>query len=510
MEFFGMLADGMSIGILATDLQGAIHYANQTFCDILGIPIFSTADGANILHRFPSPSREAFARTLAKAAIGPSKGRFEITSSDGSEHTIRLAMQSIRQRGRVLVWIVARDVTEMIETRQALHETEASLHSLSGRLLQIQDEERRRMARELHDITGQKLAVLIMSLSQLARHGGLEDAGVDRTLTEAADLLREVDEEVRTLSYLLHPPMLDELGLGAALHWYAEGFARRSSISVDVDIADLPRLSREKETALFRVVQEALTNVLRHSSSKTARIRGVVEDDALRVYVEDSGRGFREETVSDNTGRKVTLGVGIRGMRERLQQLGGALQIQPLAPGTQVCASVPIGEEIEQAWPEGMETAIPKKAPSQRQNLPGGSAAPWRILVAEDHEVVRRGIQALIEVEPDLDICGEAVDGIETVNKARQLQPDLIILDLTLPEMGGLTAARKIREANADVKILVFTNHSYPMVQPMINNVGCNGYIHKSHAASDLIRGIRALMNGETFFNPDVASSLSA
>src|SRR5882757_1768401 len=188
-----------------------------------------------------------------------------------------------------------------------------SLRDLSARLLRLQDDERRRIARELHDSVGQLLAGLAMNLS--AVRSDIERLSKTATaLTDSEALVQEMNQEVRTISYLLHPPLLDEAGLASAVRWFIDGFAQRSKIRVDLDLpVDFGRFSPELETAIFRIVQECLTNIPRHSGSSIAKIRLLHRDGQVVVQVEDEGKGIppekREAMVSAGT-----PGVGIRGM----------------------------------------------------------------------------------------------------------------------------------------------------------------------------------------------------
>jgi signal transduction histidine kinase len=218
-----------------------------------------------------------------------------------------------------------------------------NLRDLSARLLQLQDDERRRIARELHDSVGQMLAALTMNLSTVR----LDVERLVKTahaLSDSENLVQEMSTEVRTISHLLHPPLLDEAGLLSALRWYVEGFSQRSKIDVDLDLPEhFGRLPRESETAIFRVVQECLTNIHRHSGSSAARIRLRQRDSEIAVEISDKGKGIppekREEMSSAGT-----PGVGIRGMRERLRQLGGTLDLTSNATGTVVTVRLPIAE----------------------------------------------------------------------------------------------------------------------------------------------------------------------
>lgn len=211
-------------------------------------------------------------------------------------------------------------------------EAELEVRQLSARLLQMQDEERRRIARELHDTTAQKFVALNMNLTRLKGLCSSSGAEVEDIITDSLSLAEESARELRTMSYLLHPPTLDDIGLTSAIHWYARGFAQRSGIEVHMDLAeDLERLPRDIETMMFRVVQEGLTNVHRHSGSRSATIRLTADAEQIVLELSDQGCGMP----SNLQGATVAeVGVGIAGMRERARQLGGRLEIISDQSGT--------------------------------------------------------------------------------------------------------------------------------------------------------------------------------
>ncbi len=223
---------------------------------------------------------------------------------------------------------------------------EEKYRRLSSRLLTLQDEERRRLALDLHDSTGQRLAALTMNLDIAGRAARSLAAPSRRALAESRVLAEECAREVRTLAYLLHPPLLEEAGLLSAVHWYAEGFAKRSGIDVVADLDEVGRLPRPIETALFRVVQESLTNVHRHASTTTASIRLTVASDVVALEIHDQGHGLREP-LAHQTGmlQPETLGVGIQGMRERISQLGGTFDVEFTDKGTTVRVGVPLNAD---------------------------------------------------------------------------------------------------------------------------------------------------------------------
>lgn len=220
---------------------------------------------------------------------------------------------------------------------------EEGYRRLSSRLLIVQDEERRRLALDLHDPIGQCLAALAMYLDLIEQRATGLDAESRRALAESRALADQCAREVRTFAYLLHPPMLDELGLGSALRWYAEGFTKRSGIHVVAELEDIGRLPPPIERALFRVVQESLTNVHRHARTATAMVRLTVTAGVVVLEVHDRGRGRGDRPIH-HAGRlqPETLGVGIQGMRERIRQLGGTFEVEFTNGGTtvRVCVSL--------------------------------------------------------------------------------------------------------------------------------------------------------------------------
>jgi signal transduction histidine kinase len=217
-----------------------------------------------------------------------------------------------------------------------------SLRELSGRLQQMRDEERRLIARELHDSVGQLLAALSMNMAIVHQQSDKLDSKAARAISENAAIVDQISREIRTLSHLLHPPLLDAAGLASALRWYVDGFSERSKIKVDVDIPmEFGRLSGEMEIAIFRMVQECLTNIHRHSGGTSAVIRVHEEDHQVLVEIQDQGKGIPPEKQSELSASGRT-GVGFRGMRERLRQLGGNLEIHSDTAGTLVSAILPL------------------------------------------------------------------------------------------------------------------------------------------------------------------------
>lgn len=494
-----LLLDNLDIGVAQTTQAGEILYANPRFATLLGQSSAKDLTGRNLRNSLDAFNWSVLAEALRRGAQCCTVAELtSIESHKEAPQTIRLSFLPLENEAGTTIGIVTTEVTQLVETTKALKESEASVHSLSARLLQVQDDERRKMARDLHDVTGQELAVAVMTLDGVRKIVGAASEEARKSLTDATDLLRRVESEIRTLSYVLHPPLLDEMGLQSALSWFIDGFVKRTGIEVEVQAStDYPRSAREIEISLFRVIQESLSNVLRHSGSRKAWIRLSVQDGSLQAEVEDHGKGIKSEKSGRGEKRLGALGVGIQSMRERLEPLGGTLEVRSGSKGTTVVAKIPLSsaeatvESTEMESTTGTEPSVEPAARSARK----------RILVVDDHEVARRGIRDMLRDESDIEICGEAENGFEALEKIRELNPDVVILDLNMPKMGGLSTANRIRAWDPAPKVLIYTNHSLPEIAKFARASGCHGLVLKSNASQDLIRGLRAVLNGDQFYD---------
>ena len=262
---------------------------------------------------------------------------------DGSEITVASRWTTLRDRdGTVAGWLeINTDIT-------ARRRAEDATRRLSGRILSLQDDERRRIARELHDSLGQYLVSLKVNLDLLSDM--VSDARENAIVSECLQAAQECLSETRTISHLLHPPLLDEAGFTSAARWYVEGFAERSGLHVNLDIPpDLGRLDRDVETTLFRIVQEALTNVHRHSGGSMVCITLQVDAEQVLLEIADNGKGIPEELLRRLREDDSATGVGLAGMRERVRELGGSFAISSATPGTTITVAIPVRQSKEQA-----------------------------------------------------------------------------------------------------------------------------------------------------------------
>ena len=226
---------------------------------------------------------------------------------------------------------------ELHRKARLLEKLNNDLRQLSGRLLTMQDEERRRIARELHDGLGQELVAVKILLHRILQPN--PDEVRAQIGGEAADTIDRAIQQIRSISHLLHPPLLDEVGLRSALRWYLEGFSQRCGIETLLEVQpDLPRLTSELETAIFRIIQEALSNVFRHAEARKAWVTLGLQDSKVIVTVRDDGRGIREQVAELQPG---SIGIGIGGMRQRAKEFGGELRLAAVDPGTLVEIVIP-------------------------------------------------------------------------------------------------------------------------------------------------------------------------
>jgi len=311
--------------------------------------------------KFPEAQEKIRAATPLAAQGIPYRETLPYSWADGSVRLVDFALYPIRDHESKILFLhpTGVDITDIkqaeekyrdlaesldaevrVRTSEVVQQSE-QLRDLSSRLLQAQDEERRHIARELHDSAGQILTALGMTLAQAARYTSHEDPRLAKPVEESQKLVQQLSQEIRTMSYLLHPPLLDETGLTEALRWYIQGLTERSGLQIALEVSDdFERLSREMELVMFRLVQECLTNIHRHSGSASAVIRIARDIDCVSLEVQDKGKGISAEKLSYMQSQG--SGVGIRGMRERARHFGGHMMIESNQKGTKITFKFPL------------------------------------------------------------------------------------------------------------------------------------------------------------------------
>ena len=328
---YNVLVERMQQGAAILDVYGNIIYCNLSLAHLMGVDHDSLIGVP--LQRFLNSDDQVLFQTLwRETVVGPRDAEMSVRRADGTQVSTNFSFRLLTQ-DKSSTGVLITDLTG--QKQQA---------ELTANIQRMQDEERRRIARDLHDSVGQLLAALSMNIARVTGESHKLSPDVAKLVTENASLVNQITNEIRTTSHLLHPPLLDEVGLPSALRWYTDGFAQRSNIQTTLDIPQqFQRLSPEMEIAIFRMIQECLTNIHRHSGSSSCSIKIVRDADRLRIEVKDSGRGIPKS-------KQLTLvssgGVGLRGMQERIRQLGGTLEIKSSPNGTVIAATLPVLRDI--------------------------------------------------------------------------------------------------------------------------------------------------------------------
>jgi PAS domain S-box-containing protein len=367
----GLLAaivDSSEDAIVSKTLEGIITSWNATAERMFGYTA-SEAVGQHISLIIPADRKDEETLIIGRIKRGERIEHFDTVRvrKDRSTLDISLTISPIRDSNGTIVGAskIARDIAQRKQIERELRESEgryrtladaletqvqfrtqelerrnSELRDLSGLLLESQDAERRHIARELHDSAGQTLTALDLQLARISAEA-TKDSALAKEVKGAEELVQHLARELRTTSYLLHPPLLDEAGISSALSWCVQGLEERSGLEIDLQVpGDFGRLPSEMELVIFRLVQECLTNIHRHSGSKTALIRLERKENAIHVKVEDQGKGMSPERLAATQSQGV--GVGIRGMRERVRHLRGDLEIVSDGSGTRVHATLPL------------------------------------------------------------------------------------------------------------------------------------------------------------------------
>lgn len=325
------LVERMQQGAAMLNAHGDIVYCNPSLAELLGVPSCATVVGTP-LRKFLEPADQPlYQKLLDDARFGPSAGEMHLGRADDTAIPANFSFR-VLARDKSTIGVLVTDLT-----------AQKSHAELTSRLQRLQDEERRRIARELHDSVGQLLAAVAMNISRVKQEAHKLSTEAAALVDDNAAMVNQVSSEIRTISHLLHPPLLDVAGLASAIRWYVDGFSERSKIKVDLEIPDeFRRLSSDMEIAIFRMIQECLTNVHRHSGSTSCAVKMMQDEKGLRVEIRDSGRGI---SPSKQKTFPSSAGVGVRGMQERLRQLGGTLNINSNDNGTAVIASLPVSSD---------------------------------------------------------------------------------------------------------------------------------------------------------------------
>ncbi|MDT8388124.1 MAG: response regulator [Thiogranum sp.] len=385
----------------------------------------------------------------------------------------------------------ARDQLEqrVLERTAQLQQRADQLARLTSELTLVEQRERRRLAQVLHDHLQQLLVAAQYGLEMLMRRSGSTQ---QKQVTQISSLLNEAIDASRDLTVELSPPILHEGGLAAGLEWLARRKQEKYGLTVDLDLDERRhKVCDEVKILLFQSVRELLFNIHKHAGVEHAGVRLAHEDDQIKVTVSDSGNGFDCGQMWDRAG-ETNGGFGLVSIRERLERLGGQMKIRS-APGQGACFTLCVPARLGEILPE-LE-AQPGGEPLAPELMASDVLAPGqdvlRVLLVDDHAVVRQGLLSLLEDEPDIEVVAEATDGIEAVEKARELRPDVVLMDFSMPGMDGVEATRAIRAELPHTRIIGLSVYSEADRATAMIAAGADGYFTKSGDIQALLLAIR-------------------
>lgn len=445
---------------------------------------FIGTDMKVVLHQHPDSDREPEVRYI-DFVYQPLRG------ADGSVNGIFTQGVDLTERRKVKAELEAMNETleERVEERTAsLVSYQKQLRSLASRLSKAEEQERQRLAAELHDNLGQMLAVGKMKVDLLQKNHLPGEAASE------VEELKEVMEDALTytrdlMTDLKPPPSLDEEDLLAKIEWLAKKMEKHDlTVVIDDDTRPKP-LSKEIQTTLLQCVRELLFNVLRHTTVDKAHVSLKRNNGQIIVTVEDEGDGFETDDISGPADKG---GFGLFNIRERIDMIGGEVDIRSEpGTGTRARLCIPLkAKDMKAELPEQPESET--ETPEQEAPAKAGKTEKIRILLADDHQMVREGLRKIIEEEDGMAVIGEAADGEEAIELTRTMSPDVILMDVNMPKMDGIEATRRILSEKPRIRVIGLSLHDDEAVIRDMRNVGATAYLTKNEAFESLIASIRA------------------
>ncbi len=477
-EVYPVLLESATEGIILSNEGGKIELVNKRAEELFGYPREELL-GEMIEVLIPQSLRPAHVRHRKDYARDPSpremgQGRQLVgLRKDGTEIQLEVGLTYVKTANGVVVMSLIEDVTKRKRAEEALKKSHDQLRSLSAHLQSVREDERKRIARQIHDELGQALTALDIDVSWLSRQFKSEQRCLLQKTDSMAKLIRKALESVQKLSAKLRPPVLDDLGFAEAIRWEASEFEERTGVKVELS-SDPEEVVVEGalKTTLFRVFQEALTNVARHAEAGNILVKMKKDAQKLELIVRDDGRGISREQVLKSSS------MGLIGMQERLHPWKGDIEIDGVpGMGTTLSITVPMSRKI-------------------------------RVLIADDHLVVRQGLKQILAETADIVVVEEACDGFEVISKVWKNEYDVLLLDISMPGKNGLEVLEELKSLRPSLPVLVLSIHSDKQYALRALRAGAAGYLSKAGIQEDLIGAVRKIAQGQQYVTPDMAEQL--
>ena len=489
-------------GYITLDAKGIVSRANLTAIKLLGVErrILLKSSFSRLLDK-EGADRFLAARKAAERAGKDELIEFRINKGSNSLW-IRANIRADRdESGALKQWrVVLFDTSERkrleeelnrlnavleqkVAQRTELAEARAAqLRSLTAEVIEAEERERARIGRLLHDDLQQMLASAKLRLDN-AGSGSSTDPAIAEVLT----ILQESIAKSRTLSHELCPPVLGPGGLIGAFKWLASGMEKQFGLEIELELKTEEPISEPVKMFLFRAVQELLFNVNRHAATKTAKILFLRSDDHIKVTVSDRGQGF-DPAALDSEAK--SSGIGLMSIRERARYLGGDLEIEA-APGQGSRFTLKVPFKLEQTQPRKQpELAIGHDSGSGEKHRESADKCDKRVILVDDHDVMRQGLVDLIKNQMGIKVVGEAANGQEAIEQARQHRPDVIVMDISMPVIDGIEATRRIKMEMPSVRIIGLSMHEDAHTASILLKAGAEALITKSASSAELNKAI--------------------
>ncbi len=419
----------------------------------------------------------AFVRDISARKETEQQGLMHQEELQRLNHALDRRVQARTQELAAVNDSLVAEVAERMQTEQSLEQSRQALEKLALQLLRVQEDERRRISRDLHDDINQQLALLAMDIEAVGKQFSSSQSELGQAVRAIQDRVIELSDVVRHLAYQLHPSILDDLGLPIALQRLVEDFSARSHISGSFGHKNISSaVPQEIASCLYRITQESLSNVARHAEATRVDVELTRFQSELMVTITDNGVGFDSKQPGDGL-----HGLGLLGMKERVALVQGNLQVMSA-----------VGKGDDGAG-GGARSG-------------GGAMSKPRVLLADDHTLVLDGFRKLLEDR--CEIVGAAEDGRMLLRMAQELQPDIITLDISMPELNGVDAARRLKKMLPHTKLIFVTMHADQAYVNEAFKAGASGYLLKRSAGTELLQAIQSVMEGQCYVTPLVAKGL--
>ncbi|KJS33762.1 MAG: hypothetical protein VR64_00290 [Desulfatitalea sp. BRH_c12] len=497
---FRVLFENSTHAILLTVPDGKITAANPAACDMFGCSekeicdlgrsgILDT-DDPRLSIELEERERTGYVRSRELTAVRKSGEKFpvEVDSVIISDNPVKS-------------FVIMRDITERKHWEQALHHLNSTLeqqvaeraalaerraqqlHTLAVELIEAKEQERQRIAQLLHDDMQQILAAARLQL-QMA----IENLSTEPKLEKVDQLLKESISKARRLSHELSPPVLHHSGLTAALQWLVRQVKTQFGLTVALETAETHIASASLKLFVFRAVKELLFNITKHAGVKNARVVLSCSDRDLVVAVSDQGKGFDTNVLESSA---AVFGLGLLSIQELARYIGGNLKIESSREkGSRFILRVPLSMA-------NTTRTVPIEPDTRKSPSPVSKETGIRVLFADDHKVIRQGLIQLIAKQPDIAVVGEAANGREALELARQLRPDVIVMDIAMPEMDGIEATRRIKTERPDVRVIGLSMHDDEQIAQTIRHAGADAFVSKTSSSSELLKEIYRIARQE-------------